>query len=43
METIYYKTEQSFKEEVRESYDIGRPIIPKVFKSKEKQLELSRY
>jgi hypothetical protein len=32
METIYYETEEAYRKEIMDSYEIGRPINPERFK-----------
>lgn len=39
METIHYDTEDEFNKEIKESYEIGRPIAPKIFKVEEYEEE----
>jgi len=38
METIYYETKEEFYQEIKDSYEVGRPINPTVL-SKDKCLE----
>lgn len=39
IETIHYDTEDEFNKEIKESYEIGRPIVPKILKDKEREKE----
>jgi len=38
METLYYKDKEEFDREIRESYEIGRPINPQIL-SEDKYLD----